>query len=51
MWFRNSKRRKAIQPEMEKQTFGKQMFAELLRDNGTGSGLISRPCQEFSHLT
>ena len=51
LWFGNSKRRKTIQPEMEKQTFGKQMFAELLKDNGTCSGPISRPCQEFFHLT
>ena len=37
--FRTAKGRKAIHVEMEKQMFGKQMFAGSCRDNGAQSGL------------
>lgn len=35
MWFLSSKEEKAVHLKMEKQAFGKQMFAGPHRDNGT----------------
>lgn len=35
LWFLTSKEKKAVHLKMEKQVFGKQMFAGPRRDNGT----------------
>lgn len=46
IWY--SKGRKAIPMEIEKQMFGKQMFADPGKDNGTKSGLWYK---SFPHHT
>ena len=51
VWYLKGKR-KAVDMELEKQMFGKQMFAGLCRDNGTQWGvLINKTVQGSYRLT